>query len=150
MRPLLVQDKPEAKREQIPKMTKETKQSKMVCIIKRYKKKCKRGQLSLPPILIFSHILTTTKAESVSIVAGVLVRSHLFSRHTRLAQYFCVRQFLPALEVVGPRIGPLAIAGSMSLCCKRQIDLLFTGHGGFCAVPMSGFFLAAGVLEKNI
>ena len=75
-----------------------------------HRKKCKRGQLSLPPILIFSHILTTTKAESVSIVAGVLVRSHLFSRHTRLAQYFfCVRQFLPALEVVGPRIGPLAI-----------------------------------------
>jgi hypothetical protein len=34
MRPLLVQDKPEAKK-QIPKMTKETKQSKMVCIIKR-------------------------------------------------------------------------------------------------------------------
>lgn len=147
MRPLLVQDKPEAKKTD----TKDDQRNKAKQNGMYHKKKCKRGQLSLPPILIFSHILTTTKAESVSIVAGVLVRSHLFSRHTRLAQhFFCVRQFLPALEVVGPRIGPLAIAGSVSLCCKRQIDLLFTGHGGFRVVPMGGFFLVAGVLEKNI
>ena len=83
MRPLLVQDKPEAKK---GTDTKDDQRNKAKQNGMYHKKKYKRGQLSLPPILICSHILTTTKAESVSIVAGVLVRSHLFSRHTRLVQ----------------------------------------------------------------